>query len=130
MAEKKITKRERYNELLNLGEVQMRPELVEFIEHELELLARKNTTSTGEKKLTPLQKANEELKSAIYDFMEDGVLYPVSEIVKSCPACEGLTTSKVSAMVTQLKNENKIAKVEEKRKAYYYKGELMEQPAE
>lgn len=121
MAEKKITKRERYTELLGLSDVMARPELVEFIEHELELLARKNTTSTGEKKMSAVQKANEELKASIYDEMEENRLYTVTEMTKELPCCENLSTSKVSAMVTQMKDAGLVAKTVEKRKAYYSK---------
>ena len=121
MAEKKITKRERYTELLGLSEVMARPELVEFIEHELELLARKNTTSTGEKKMSAVQKANEELKASIYDEMEENRLYTVTEMLKELACCDGLSTSKVSAMVTQMKDAGLVAKTVEKRKTYYSK---------
>ena len=121
MAEKKITKRERYTELLGLSDVMARPELVEFIEHELELLARKNTTSTGEKKMSAVQKANEELKASIYDEMEENRLYTVTEMTKELPCCDGLSTSKVSAMVTQMKDAGLVAKTVEKRKTYYSK---------
>lgn len=121
MAEKKITKRERYTELLGLSDVMARPELVEFIEHELELLARKNTTATGEKKMSSVQKANEELKASIYAEMEENRVYTVTEMTKVLACCEGLSTSKVSAMVTQMKGAGLVAKTVEKRKTYYSK---------
>lgn len=121
MAEKKITKRERYTELLGLSDVMTRPELVEFIEHELELLARKNTTANGEKKLSAVQKANEELKASIHAEMEKNRLYTVTEMTKELTCCDGLSTSKVSAMVTQMKDAGLVAKTVEKRKAYYSK---------
>ena len=38
---KKITKRERFQSLLTLSQVQADPGMVEFINHELELLAKK-----------------------------------------------------------------------------------------
>ena len=121
MAEKKITKRERYTELLGLSDVMARPELVEFIEHELELLARKNTTATGEKKLSAVQKANEELKASMYDEMEENRLYTATELANELPCCDGLTTSKVSAMLTQMKDVGLVARTVEKRKSYYSK---------
>jgi DNA-binding transcriptional regulator GbsR (MarR family) len=121
MAEKKITKRERYTELLGLSDVMARPELVEFIEHELELLARKNTTATGEKKMSAVQKANEELKASIYAEMEENRLYTITEMTKELTCCDGLSTSKVSAMITQMKDAGLVAKTVEKRKNYYSK---------
>ena len=47
---KKITKRERFAQILAIPAVSADPALVEFINHEIELLDRKNS---GEKKLTP-----------------------------------------------------------------------------
>ena len=41
--EKKITKRDRFNELLGIPAVAENEGLVEFIEHEIELLDKKNT---------------------------------------------------------------------------------------
>ena len=52
---KKITKRERFNSLLSLSEVQANADLVAFIEHEIELLDKKNSS---EKKLTVQQIAH------------------------------------------------------------------------
>ena len=42
---KKLTKRDRYAQLLALNEVKANPDLVAFIEHEVELLARKNSVN-------------------------------------------------------------------------------------
>ena len=43
---KKMTKREKFELLLTIAEVQENEMLVEFINHELELLAKKNATGT------------------------------------------------------------------------------------
>ena len=61
MTIKKITKRDRFNALLALSEVQADADLVAFIEHEIELLDKKNSS---EKKLTAQQTANEGIKDA------------------------------------------------------------------
>ena len=47
MATIKITKNDRYNQLLAIEEVAANPDLVAFIEHEQELLSRKNATKNG-----------------------------------------------------------------------------------
>ena len=113
---KKITKREHFNTLLTLAEVKANPALIEFINHELELLDRKNST---EKKQTPTQIANEGVKSAIVEGMEANRLYTITEIIKEVPACAEMTNQRVSALVRQLKDEGKIERIEEKRKAYF-----------
>ena len=55
MTNKKVTKREKFEMLMAISEVNSNPVLSEFIAHELELLAKKNTS---EKKPTAVQVAN------------------------------------------------------------------------
>lgn len=120
MTTKKITKREYFTMLMELDSVKERPELVEFIKHEIELLSRKNSTN-GEKKPTALQTANVALKEAMYEEMEENRLYTVSEMIKTLPSCDGLSTSKVSAMLRQMEEAGKVSKTVEKRKSYFCK---------
>lgn len=119
MAEKKITKREKFEMLLAIPEVNENNMLVAFIEHELELLAKKN--GSGEKKLTATQLANESIKEAILEAMEENRLYTVGELLKEVPACADLSAPKVTALVTQLKDKGLLERIEEKRRAYYRK---------
>ena len=117
MTTKKITKRDRFNALLNIPAVQADPGLVDFINHELELLTKKNAS---EKKPTAQQAANEAIKSAILDGMEDNRLYTITELQKSIPACAELSNQRVSALIRQMMPE-RIERVEDKRKAYFRK---------
>lgn len=117
MTNKKITKRERFESLLKLSQVQADPGMVEFINHELELLAKKNS---AEKKPTAVQVANEGIKNALYDAMQENRLYTVTEIIKEVPACADLTNQKVSNLLRQMVPD-RIERVEEKRKAYFRK---------
>ncbi len=112
---KKMTKREKFEMLKNIQDVAENPILIEFINHELELLAKKNS---GEKKLTAVQIANESIKDAIYEAMIPNRLYSVTEIIKEIPACADLTNQRVSALLRQMMPE-RIERVEEKRKAYF-----------
>ena len=114
----KITKRERFESLLKLSAVQADPGMVEFIEHEIDLLNRKNS---AEKKPTAQQMANETTKQAILDGMESNRLYTVSEIIKEIPECAELSNQKVSALLRLLKDECKVIKTEDKRKSYFSK---------
>ena len=113
---KKPTKRENYSALLNLAEVKANPTLVAFIEHEVELLDKKNS---AEKKPTANQVANDALKSAILDDMVEGKAYTVTDIIKEIPCCADLTNQKVSALLRQLVNDGIIVKTEDKRKSYF-----------
>lgn len=114
---KKMTKREKFEMLKALSEVQANPMLTEFIEHELELLAKKNTS---EKKPTAQQMANEGLKQTIMDVLnENGGLMTVTDIQKSCEELAELSNQKVSALIRQLKDDGKVEKIEDKRKSYF-----------
>ncbi|MBO5730587.1 MAG: hypothetical protein J6R67_05250 [Treponema sp.] len=118
MTNKKITKRDRFNALLNMAEVKANPDMVAFIEHELELLAKKNSS---EKKPTAAQVANEALKTAIVEGMEENRLYTITDIQKNVAECAELSNQKVSALVRQLKEEGLVVKTEDKRKSYFSK---------
>ena len=92
-------------------------ELVAKIDNELALLAKKNS---AEKKQTPVQIANDGIKDAIYEGMEENRLYSVTELIKEIPACADLTNQRVSALLRQMMPE-RVERVEEKRKAYFRK---------
>lgn len=113
---KKLTKRDHFNALLNIPAVSDNPILVDFINHELSLLSKKNST---DKKPTVTQQANNALKEAIIDLLVDGNPYTVSQIIKNVPECAGLSNQKVSALMIQLVNEGQVEKVIEKRVSYF-----------
>lgn len=119
MAEKKMTKREKFEMLAKIEEVKANPVLVEFIEHELELLAKKN--ASGEGKLTAVQIANNGIKEEILECMakEPNRLFTISEMMKLFPCCAELSNQRVSALVKQLKEDGKVERLEEKRKAVF-----------
>ena len=119
MAEKKLTKRDYFNQLLGLDEVKGNEKLVNFISHELELLAKKNASGTG--KPTAVQVANEGIKSDILECManEPNRLFTISEMQKVFPCCAELSNQRVSALVRQLVADGKVERIEEKRKAVF-----------
>lgn len=114
---KKITKREKFEMLLAMESVKGNEMLVEFIEHEIELLAKKNGS---EKKPTAQQTANAEIQKEILEGMEVGKRYTITDLIKEIPACAELTNQRVSALVRQLM-PTYIERVEEKKKAYFVK---------
>jgi hypothetical protein len=113
---KKLTKKDKFTALLNLAEVKADPSLVEFINHEIELLDKKNSS---EKKPTAQQTANETIKVAILDHMEEGKRYTITDLIKSVPECADLTNQRVSALVRQLVDDKVVVRTEDKRKAYF-----------
>jgi ribonuclease HII len=114
---KKLTKKEKFEMLKKIQAVKDNATLVEFIDHEIELLEKKNSS---EKKPTANQVANEGIKQAILNGMEVGKKYTITDIIKSVPECADLTNQRVSSLVRQLV-PNSIERVEEKRKAYFVK---------
>jgi hypothetical protein len=114
----KLTKAQKFGMLKAIPAVAENSVLVEFIDHELELLAKKNSS---EKKPTASQVVNEGIKSAILNGMESGKLYTITDLIKSIPECAELTNQRVSAIVRQLKDEGSVERIEEKRKAYFKK---------
>lgn len=116
----KTTKAQKFEMLKNIPAVAENEMLVEFINHELELLAKKNS---AEKKPTAQQTANEGIKSAIVDGMEDGKAYTITDIIKSVPECAELTNQRVSALMRQLVDAKVVIRTEDKRKAYFTKAE-------
>lgn len=115
--EKKMTKREKFEMLKALSEVKANPMLTEFIDHELELLAKKNAS---EKKPTAQQMANEGLKQTIMDVLtENGGLMTVTDVQKSCAELAELSNQRISALLRQLKDDKMVDRVEDKRKAYF-----------
>ena len=88
-----------------------------FVEHELELLAKKNS---AEKKPTAQQVANAGVADAIYEGMVEGTLYSITDLIKQIPECADLTNQRVSAIVRGMIG-SKVERIEEKRKAYFRK---------
>jgi len=113
---RKLTKRDHFNALLAIHAVAENADLVDFINHELELLDKKNT---AERKPTPKQVENAGIKNAIVEWMESDTQYLSADVVKGCPACEGLSAQRVSALLSQLVADGAIIRTEDKRKSYY-----------
>ena len=117
---KKMTKKDRFNQLLEIPAVQANAELVAFIDHELELLSRKSS-SNDEKKPTAKQAENEALKDAIYNNMEENRLYSITEMQKEFAECAELSNQKMSALLRLMIEEKRVERIVDKRKTYFSK---------
>ena len=114
MSNKKMTKRDYFTAILS--KYDLTADEKAFVEHELELLAKKNSS---EKKPTAQQLANEGIKETILRVLnENGGLMTVSEILKADPALSELTNQRVSALLRQMIGTS-VERVEDKRKAYF-----------
>ena len=106
--EKKITKKDRFNQLLEIAEVAINEDLVAFIKHEIELLEKKNSRS-GQ---TKTQKENEilveQLFSALSEFDKP---ITISEFMKeSTHEVSTLSNQKLSALMKKLVDAERVVK--------------------
>ena len=113
----KVTKSQKFEMLKAIPAVAENSMLMEFIEHELELLAKKNS---AEKKPTAQQTANAEIGKAIVAHLtaEPTRLFTITEVIKEVPVCAELTNQRVSAIMRGLIGVS-VERVEEKRKAFF-----------
>ena len=115
----KVTKRERFAQLMAIVEasnVANATELKEFIEHEVELLNKKNSR-TG--KPTKTQVENEAIKAQIVSILKRvGKPMTVTQLLSENELA-GLSNQKISALLTQLRESGKVMRTVEKKVAYY-----------
>ena len=91
-------------------------EIVEFCKHEIELLENRKTSKKG---LTKTQKANEEVKAVILDVLAEAENpMTVSEMLAD-ERLAGYTNQKISALLRLMKEDNKVVKTIEGKKAYF-----------
>lgn len=124
--EKRLTKKD-YFEMIK-GVCADRTDIVDFCNHEIELLSRKNSKSGA----TKTQKENEIVANMLVEELAKvgkpitiTDLMNTSEIVKSYTLENGnnLTNQKISAIFKQLVESQKIVKVVDKKKSYFSIGE-------
>lgn len=102
-------------------------EMIDFINHQIELLSRKKPTSEGG--LTKEQEENLACTEAIFEQMETGRKYGVAELMKELPVVaewntshdKEMTSQKFASLIKPLIEDGRIEKITEKRKVYYTK---------
>lgn len=114
-----MTKREMFAELtkiVNGAEVTNKEELLNFIAHEVELLNKKNSRSG---KPTKTQVENEEIKTKIFEVLSASNKPMTVTQLLATEELSGLSNQKVSALLTQLRKDDKVVRTVEKKVAYY-----------
>ena len=120
--EKRLTKKD-YFEMIK-GVCADRADIVDFCNHEIELLSRKNSKSGA----TKTQKENEIVANMLVEELAKvgkpitiTDLMNTSEIIKGYTLENGnnLTNQKISAIFKQLVESQKIVKVVDKKKSYF-----------
>ena len=115
MAEiKKLTKKDYFNELKVL--VSDRQDLVDFIDHEIELLSKKSSKTAP----TKTQVENEKIKEKIVATLVELDKYAtITDIQNANTELANLSNQKISALLKQLYDNKIIEKVIDKKKAYF-----------
>ena len=112
------TKREMFN-IIKAGMAD-NAEVVAFVDHELELLAKKNR---AERKPTVNQLDNKKIKKVVLEGIGANS-YTITEIIKNVLAnteWADLTCSRMTAIATQMAEDGDLIREVVKRKAYYKK---------
>ena len=120
--EKKMTKRDFYNEIIELATDCERQDIIDFCNHELELLEKKK--SNGKAKVNEKMVENIEL---VYDALAEmeratatELIAKASETLQPLANEDGvITTQKVSAYLNKLVASGRVKKETEKKKTYF-----------
>ena len=114
---KKVTKRDNFNALLEIEEVKANQGLVDFINHELELLDKKSASKATA--TTANQKANEDIKKTIVNELVRLGKHTISELQKESEDLAQYSNQKLSALIKQLVDNGEVTKTTDKKKSYF-----------
>lgn len=116
---KKTTKKENFGKIIEILEEVGREDLVEVMQHEIELIDKK--ASSG--KLTKTQTENEDIKTLILkELTRIGRAVTITELLKESTEVNKATAGsnqKVSALMTQLKNAHEVVREVNGKKATF-----------
>ena len=111
-----MTNRNYLETLLNMTEVKNFPGMTDWVEHQLELLDKKNRAP---KKPNATQIANTVLMDEIFATIVGHDPMTVTEIMRTVPACALLSNQKVSAVMNGMVKENRATKETIKGKTFF-----------
>lgn len=128
MERKKPTKTQILESIKAIPEVAQVEEYVAFIDHEIELLAKKNSKNSGKVNVD-----NEDIKALLLEELARiGRPVTVTELMNESPAIQSyrygkdsqpLTNQKISSILNKIADTNEIVKVTNKKKSYFSLGE-------
>ena len=114
---KKMTKRDYFSKLIEIVEdanVDNSAEIVNFLNNEIKLLNKKSNVKTK------TQKENEVLMEIVFNtLVEVGKPMTVSELMSANEEVGAMSNQKVSALLKKLKEDERVVRVEDKKKAYF-----------
>lgn len=117
MTNKKPTKKMNYEAIKELLANSDRPDLIDFCDHEIELLDNRNS---AERKPTATQIANADHKTAIVGYLaEVAVPKTVTDLIKEVDGFAEFSNQKVSALCNALAKDGKIQRAVVGRKTMF-----------
>ena len=116
----KMTKMEKFamvKAMLESSNVEQKDMLIEFVEHEMDLLSRKSSKGTQ----TKTQKENEILLDRLEEALEEMTDWvTISEFQEfSCADVARLSNQKLSALLRKLIDRGSVVKTTEKKKSFF-----------
>ena len=112
----KVTKKDMFNEVIAIAEGLGRQDIVDFANHEIELLEKKASKS-GQ---TKTQKENEALIERVFEALETvGKAVTITELQIEVAEMGEYSNQKLSAMLKKLVDCGRVAKTVDKKKSYF-----------
>ncbi len=115
MANAKVTKKDNFEEVIKIAKELGRTDLVEFAQHELELLDKKAGTKST--------KVNDEqvalMEKIVNALTEIGRSVTISELQKENAEMAEYSNQKLSAMLKKLVDNKQVTKIVDKKKSYF-----------
>ena len=114
MENKKLTKKEKFAMIKEyIADNEM---LMEFVDNEINLLTKKASSSAKNKN----QVENDKIKERIIElFNSTDMQYTITEFQNAFEDMKEYSNQKLSALFTQLVNENKLERIPDKKKTYF-----------
>lgn len=120
----KMTKKDYFNQLLAIKEVSANEGLVGFINHEIELLAKKS----GKSGQTKTQKENEViLKTIVECLATDRTPMTITELQGAYTKLADFSNQKLSALMKKLVDNGTVTKTIDKKKSYFVLADKVEE---
>ena len=120
----KMTKKDYFNQLLAIKEVSANENLVGFINHEIELLAKKS----GKSGQTKTQKENEGiLKTIVECLATDRTPMTITELQGAYTELADFSNQKLSALMKKLVDNGTVTKTIDKKKSYFVLADKVEE---
>lgn len=112
----KVTKKDMFNEVIAIAKGLDRQDIVDFANHEIELLEKKASKS-GQ---TKTQKENEALVERVFEALETvGKAVTITELQTEVAEMSEYSNQKLSAMLKKLVDCGRVTKTVDKKKSYF-----------